>query len=142
MLFLCKVSHSRLAVVGGRGPGGLRSQTRIYNFQVQVTVELIASAKRLPYSHLDTGVAGVNPPTRRSHRACLFRHGGAHLHHHRAHLHHHRDHHHHHQHLILINQNMLLVAGGFSSSSECARCVCQPSESSRQGFLIVICRLS
>ena len=142
--------------MGGRGPGGLRSQTRIYNFQVQVTVELIASVKRLPYSHLDTGVAGVNPPTRRSHRACLFRHGGAHLHHHRAHLHHHRDHlhhhrahlhhhrdhHHHHQHLILINQNMLLVAGGFSSSSECARCVCQPSESSRQGFLIVICRLS
>ena len=28
-------------------------------------------------------------------------------------------------------QNLLLVAGGFASSSPCARCVCDPSDSSR-----------
>ena len=32
---------------------------------------------------------------------------------------------------------MLLVVGGFSSSSSCARCVCDPSESSRQDFPIL-----
>jgi len=82
------VSHSRLAVVGGRGPGGLRSQTRIYNFQVQEWQEL---------THLPEGRTGL---------ACF------------------------------ATENMLLVAGGFSSSSECARCVCQPSESSRQTWLL------
>ena len=39
--------------------------------------------------------------------------------------------------LYTNNQNMLLVAGGFPSSSACARCVCDPSESSRQDFPIL-----
>ena len=35
-LIYFKVSPSKLVVVGGRGPDGLKSQTRVYNFQSQV----------------------------------------------------------------------------------------------------------
>jgi len=39
-------------------------------------------------------------------------------------------------HACVATKNMLLVAGGFSSSSSCARCVCDPSESSRQTWAL------
>ena len=69
-------------------------------------------------------MAGVDRATRGSHWARLFCHKGAQLFTISS---------------VLYNcdQNMLLVAGGFSSSSGCATCVCHPSESSRHDFLIV-----
>ena len=35
-LIYFKVSPSKLVVVGGQGPDGLKSQTRVYDFQSQV----------------------------------------------------------------------------------------------------------